>query len=343
MSVNPSIIPKSWFVIGKSHKYRVGRVYPFQLRGKKFVVFRGENKKLNLLSAHCPHMGVNLSSGGIVKGNCIQCPLHGWRFNEQGSCEEIPLSGDIIPDFAKLQSYPVQERHGVAYFFYGKEALFPLPFFSEENEGDFFAHKGVDVFQETSWYGPVVNSFDINHFVFSHNRVPIKPSEYNYTKSPYHAQARHYYLMEGKFWFERLLKKLMGKKMTLEVEVWGGNIILAKSVIGSMQNFLICYCTPDGQNKGISKIFIYRKKAGLLANLLSRIILPIIAEANRKIFQDESIELKDAIIKEDRLHPVSDKAVKEYLTWYQAYIDFTSGPRQVSGIEAGPLGSYSHQ
>jgi cholesterol 7-dehydrogenase len=38
-------------------------------------------------------MGANLGVGGMVKGNCIECPFHAWRFSgETGECVDIPYS-----------------------------------------------------------------------------------------------------------------------------------------------------------------------------------------------------------------------------------------------------------
>ena len=44
-----------------------------------------------MLDAYCPHMGANLGAGGQVKGDCIECPFHGWQFRgEDGQCVHIP-------------------------------------------------------------------------------------------------------------------------------------------------------------------------------------------------------------------------------------------------------------
>jgi nitrite reductase/ring-hydroxylating ferredoxin subunit len=38
-------------------------------------------------------MGINIGGGGIVNGNCIECPFHQWRFSgETGECVDIPYS-----------------------------------------------------------------------------------------------------------------------------------------------------------------------------------------------------------------------------------------------------------
>ena len=53
-------------------------------------MFRGDSNETYVLDAYCPHMGGNLAIGGIVKGDCLQCPFHGWTFEgKDGKCTEI--------------------------------------------------------------------------------------------------------------------------------------------------------------------------------------------------------------------------------------------------------------
>ena len=72
--------------------------------GLNLAVFRGEDGQAYVLDAYCPHMGANLAVGGVVKGNCIQCPFHGWQFRgEDGKCTTIPyLDADGKSEFLIL-------------------------------------------------------------------------------------------------------------------------------------------------------------------------------------------------------------------------------------------------
>ena len=64
--------------------------------GKNLAVFRGEDGQAQVLDAYCPHMGANLGVGGLVKGNCLECPFHGWQFRgHDGKCVHIPYAEDI--------------------------------------------------------------------------------------------------------------------------------------------------------------------------------------------------------------------------------------------------------
>ena len=41
--------------------------------------------EVGVVHAFCPHMGAHLGMGGVVVGNSLRCPFHGWSFNASGS------------------------------------------------------------------------------------------------------------------------------------------------------------------------------------------------------------------------------------------------------------------
>lgn len=76
--------------------------------GEHFAVFRGEDGRINVLDAMCPHLGANIAIGGVVSGDCIQCPFHGWVFSgSTGKCVRIPYSdvGRCKGDSSELFKY----------------------------------------------------------------------------------------------------------------------------------------------------------------------------------------------------------------------------------------------
>jgi phenylpropionate dioxygenase-like ring-hydroxylating dioxygenase large terminal subunit len=96
---------------------------PLKVRGlgQDFVVFRGEDGKAKCLSNTCTHRGGSLA-GGKISGNCIQCPYHGWEFDEEGCVQRIPSLGPNpkIPARTRIDAYPVDERHGIVFAFLGE-------------------------------------------------------------------------------------------------------------------------------------------------------------------------------------------------------------------------------
>jgi phenylpropionate dioxygenase-like ring-hydroxylating dioxygenase large terminal subunit len=95
---------------------------PLKVRamGLDFVVFRDTQGKANCLANVCTHRGGNLA-GGKIKGDCIQCPYHGWQFDGEGHCKKIPSLGKdaSIPGRTRIDAYPVEERYGLIFAFLG--------------------------------------------------------------------------------------------------------------------------------------------------------------------------------------------------------------------------------
>ena len=42
-------------------------------------------REVGVVHAFCPHMGAHLGMGGMVVGNLLQCPFHGWSFDASGA------------------------------------------------------------------------------------------------------------------------------------------------------------------------------------------------------------------------------------------------------------------
>lgn len=93
----PPPFPNGWFSLLESREIKPGSAISLDCLGENFVIFRSkETKKIFILDAYCPHMGANLGVGGIVKGECIECPFHEWKFSgETGQCVNIPYSDGL--------------------------------------------------------------------------------------------------------------------------------------------------------------------------------------------------------------------------------------------------------
>ncbi len=91
-----------------------------KLLGLQFVLWRDEEGNAQCVANTCTHRGGSLGDG-IVVGNCIQCPYHGWLFNGKGDCERIPSLGPLskIPERSRIDAYPVEERYGLVFVFLG--------------------------------------------------------------------------------------------------------------------------------------------------------------------------------------------------------------------------------
>lgn len=134
----PPVYPNSWYEVMRSEEVPIGGVKAVSMIGQQLAVFRRENGQISVLDAYCPHLGAHLGVGGIVKGNCIECPFHSWQFDgETGQCTKIPYAAKV-PSFAKVKVWQAVEANGIIFVWFDAEGRDPSYFpeeFSEVKKG----------------------------------------------------------------------------------------------------------------------------------------------------------------------------------------------------------------
>ncbi|MBD0391891.1 Rieske 2Fe-2S domain-containing protein [Wolbachia endosymbiont of Pentalonia nigronervosa] len=103
----------------KNYCYLVSRSKDIKYKLQKFfvlnvpvVIFRDNNGILRGFIDYCPHRGVPLSQGKLTN-NCVKCCYHGWEFNFEGVCENIPAL-ENAPRFC-LKKIFVEECNGYVF------------------------------------------------------------------------------------------------------------------------------------------------------------------------------------------------------------------------------------
>ncbi|WP_249523857.1 Rieske 2Fe-2S domain-containing protein, partial [Modestobacter marinus] len=103
-----------WYAVARSSE--VGTT-PRQVGagGQPYVVLRTRpGAEVTALSARCPHRLVPLTTATVVDGR-VRCAYHGWEFNAEGRCVEIPSLGPVgtPPPRADLSApWAGEERDG---------------------------------------------------------------------------------------------------------------------------------------------------------------------------------------------------------------------------------------
>src|SRR5438309_10961218 len=99
------------------------------LLGEQLIGFRDSNGNVGLLHNNCPHRGASLFFGRNEEAG-IRCVYHGWKFDAQGNCIDMP-NEPAESDFkhkVKATTYPTVEKAGVVWAYFGPaEKRPPLP------------------------------------------------------------------------------------------------------------------------------------------------------------------------------------------------------------------------
>lgn len=154
---------------------------------QKLVLWKG--KKIACMPDRCPHRYAELSKG-IVKNNKIECPYHGWTFNEKGACTHIPqlLDGKVKPKACNLKNIPVSVHDGIVWMAdetYTKS----LPEFRKEFKPFYITDQAY--YLPYSYELQIENLLDPAHLHFVHdgfqgnrnNACPIKLDSFQETEN----------------------------------------------------------------------------------------------------------------------------------------------------------------
>ncbi|MCA9706119.1 MAG: aromatic ring-hydroxylating dioxygenase subunit alpha [Myxococcales bacterium] len=171
------MIPNCWYPIASSPMVRAAPLALHRM-GLRLVVFRGRDGHLRCLRDRCPHRGVALSRGH-VRGDELECPYHGFRFDGAGRCTAMPCEGRAarIPRGLEVEAFPVREAHGLVWLWWGApaadgrvESLPPVPWFPALPTRLRHAH-GAAMEWPQHYARAIESNFDLHHGPFVHGNL----------------------------------------------------------------------------------------------------------------------------------------------------------------------------
>lgn len=108
-----------WYGVASSAEVTDTQPYRLVLWKQAIVLFRDASGQVQAIEDRCPHRQVHLSEGKVVDG-AIVCAYHGWAFDGQGRCTDVPYLAEHqkLPN-CQLKTYPVREQDGFIWLFPG--------------------------------------------------------------------------------------------------------------------------------------------------------------------------------------------------------------------------------
>ena len=111
-----NLMRRFWMPVLLSNEIAAPDCTPVRIRllGEPLIAFRDTDGRVGLVDEHCPHRQSSLFFGR--NEDCgIRCIYHGWKFDVDGNCVDMP-SEPADSNFAskvKLTAYPTRELGGV--------------------------------------------------------------------------------------------------------------------------------------------------------------------------------------------------------------------------------------
>ncbi len=218
-----------WYVAEECNKLGESPIL-VRILGQDLVLFRDQSGEVRCLSNVCIHRGGSLAHGKL-KGDCVECPYHGWQFNGAGECTRIPSMGQNakIPSRAKVDAYPTRELYGLIFVFLGdlpEEERPPIMEIPEWGEDGWRA-----TFQRFDWNfdykRSIENAVDLAHNEFTHTTQVQRAEEDPFVMPPINLiedgwEVGYFLTMPGSPTSDKKMREASGKTEAGASEVYTG-------------------------------------------------------------------------------------------------------------------------
>jgi phenylpropionate dioxygenase-like ring-hydroxylating dioxygenase large terminal subunit len=139
------------------------------LLGEKLIAFRDSEGRVGIMDHRCPHRGASLFLGRNEQCG-IRCVYHGWKFDVEGNCLDMPnvKPRHSFADKIKANAYKAIERNGLVWAYMGDSAEAP-PFPGLEPLLLPEAQLNIRWAQRNcNWLQAIEGDIDTSHFGFLH-------------------------------------------------------------------------------------------------------------------------------------------------------------------------------
>ncbi len=160
-----------WYAAAQSKDVNAKQPLSVVIMETRIVLWRNAQGQAVALRDRCLHRNTFLSPGDITDQG-IKCPYHGWTFDEQGVCVNVPSEGENGKAYPnrKVESFPAQEAYGLIWVWMGggepdsARQPFPMPHYNEPGWNTYYMKTHFD----NGVTSLVENFMDVPHTVFVH-------------------------------------------------------------------------------------------------------------------------------------------------------------------------------
>jgi nitrite reductase/ring-hydroxylating ferredoxin subunit len=151
-----------------------GQPQRVRVLGEDLLAWRDTDGKVGFNQEACPHRGVSLYYGRNEESG-LRCCYHGWKFDADGNCLEMP-NEPADSNFKKkvaITSYRSAEAGGLIWIYMGsdQETPPPLPQFEWTTLPQTQVRHTHKLVYECNWMQSLEGELDSTHVYFLHGRV----------------------------------------------------------------------------------------------------------------------------------------------------------------------------
>jgi phthalate 4,5-dioxygenase len=141
-----------------------------RLLGEDLIAFRDSDGKVGLVGAFCPHRRAPLFFGRN-EDRGLRCVYHGWKFDRDGSCVDMPSEppDSLFKSKVTTTAYPTWEGGGMVWTYMGPPERQPEPPDHEFVRAP-ASHRGISkTLQECNYLQALEGGVDPTHATILHN------------------------------------------------------------------------------------------------------------------------------------------------------------------------------
>jgi phenylpropionate dioxygenase-like ring-hydroxylating dioxygenase large terminal subunit len=166
-----TLMRQYWLPALQSRELAAPDCPPMRLRllGENLIAFRTTSGNVGLIQNACPHRGASMFFGRNEEDG-LRCVYHGWKFDENGTCVDMPSEPAESNFKSKVRTvaYRCVERNGVVWAYMGpREVPPPLPEL-EANMMESGETTIGNVFRSCNWMQALEGDIDTSHLYFLH-------------------------------------------------------------------------------------------------------------------------------------------------------------------------------
>jgi 5,5'-dehydrodivanillate O-demethylase len=171
------LLRRYWQPIAGESEFDGQSLRPIRLFGENLVLYKDGSGKFGLVDRHCAHRRADLSYGWIEHTG-IRCSYHGWLFDADGRCLEMPFDdianpGTRLKERCSVKAYPVRPLAGLLWAYMGPDPAPELPVWEPFTWANGFVEVvGCDI--PCNWLQCQENSIDPVHFEWMHDTWPSR-------------------------------------------------------------------------------------------------------------------------------------------------------------------------
>jgi 5,5'-dehydrodivanillate O-demethylase len=165
------LLRRYWQPVGTEIELAKEPVQRVRRLGEDLTLFRSERGEYGLIDDRCPHRCMSLEFG--IPEECgLRCAYHGWLFDAQGNCLEMPFEDLTHPELRykekiKIKAYPCQALGGLVFAYFGPAPAPLLPRWDVLLRDDL--DRVVEIHElACNWLQCMDNAADPVHFEFLH-------------------------------------------------------------------------------------------------------------------------------------------------------------------------------